>query len=383
MQESNRVPGVEAVWLVALFAVAACGPADMLDDRVLMRPNGDVLAAGEDVSIQDSVPGDAMAAGGAVVFDGVIGGSYVGGGGRQDVRGRIDGSLRAVGGTVRVSGEVGRNVTAVGGTLALEPTSRVGGNAYLAGGTVLLDGTIEGTLYAGAGEVVLDGLVGGDVHVEAERLTLGPNARVGGDLRYRTAGGSAGVNAQARVAGEIEALAPREDDGPGGSIVLAVLRILAFLVTGTALVALFPASLQDLSGSLSGRTGASLGWGALSVLLAPLVVLLAAITLVGLPLAAIAALLFGVVLYLAPVVPSLWLGHVLLGDRGLSTREKPLRRFLVGGSILAVTMLLPFVGFLVRLVVVTLGVGAVVVALFGSKPRRTHSADPRPLRACA
>lgn len=362
--------GAAALGLTMLLVAAAgCGvPGEMFGDRMLLRPNGDILAAGEDVRIQDSVPGDVMAAGGTVVFDGVVGGSYVGAGGEQDVRGRIDGSVRAVGGTVRVAADIGRNVTIAGGTLELEPAGHIGGNAYLAGGTVLLDGAVDGALYVGAGEVVLDGVVGGDVRVEAERLTLGPNARVGGDLRYRTAEGVADIAAQAQVAGETEALAPREDDGPGAAIVFSVLRFLAFLVTGTVLVTLFPGALRDLESRLGERVGAALGFGVLAVLVVPLAVLLAAVTLVGLPLAAIAAVLFGTVLYLAPVVPAVWLGDALMGDHEPSVRSEALKRFLVGGPIVAIAMLVPIAGFLVRLVVVALGVGAVVLALFTSEP---------------
>lgn len=359
-----------ALALTTLMLTAGCGvPGEMLDERVLLRPNGDVLAAGDEVRIQDSVPGDAMAAGGTILFDGVVGGSYVGAAGEQDVRGRIDGSVRAAGGTVRIGAEVGRNVTVAGGTLELEPMSRVGGNAYLAGGSVLLDGAVDGALYVGAGEVVLDGVVGGDVRVEAERLTLGPNARLGGDLRFRTEGGVADIDAAAQVAGATEALAPREDTGPGAGLIFAVLRILAFLVTGTVLVALFPGALRELESRLGERVGASLGFGALAVLAVPLAVVLVAVTLVGLPVAAIAAVLFGVLLYLAPVVPAVWLGDALLGDHEPSVRSEALKRFLVGGPIVAIAMLVPFAGFLVRLVVVALGVGAVALTLFASNPK--------------
>ena len=368
----STLHSARAAWGAAVFlaALAACGPLDGPDGRVLLHPEGDVLAAGEDVRVADSVPGDAMVAGGSVVFDGVVGGSYVGAGGEQEIRGRVDGSVRAAGGTVLVSGEVGRNVTIAGGTLEVEPEARIARNAYLAGGTVRMEGAVDGDLYVGAGEVVLDGRVGGDVRVEAERLTIGPNARLEGDLRYRLGDGVADIDPGARIVGQVEALASRGDDGRGTGVAFALLRLLAFLVTGAVLVALFPATVSTLGSRMGRRVGASLGFGALAALAVPLAVLIAAVTLVGLPLAAITALLFAVTLYLAPVVPAVWIGSALLAGQEHPARPEALKRFLVGGPIVAVAMLLPWLGLLARLLVGALGLGAVVVTLFAKN--RAH-----------
>jgi cytoskeletal protein CcmA (bactofilin family) len=366
-REDQKLPGVVPAAVALALLLAACGPAERFGEGALLHPNGDVLAAGEDVRITDSVPGDAMAAGGSIVFDGFAGGSYVGAGGQQEIGGRIEGSLRAAGGSVRVFADVARNLTIAGGSLELEPAGRVGRNAYVAGGSVRLDGAVDGDLYVGAREVVLNGVVGGDVRVEAERLTLGPNARLGGDLRYRTKDGVAEIDPQAQIAGGTTALgSTREDGRRGGAIAVAVLRLLAFLVTGTVLVALFPRTLSGLGSTLGRRVGASLGFGALAALVIPLGVVVAAVTLVGLPLAAITAALFAIALYMGPVVPAVWIGGALLARPEPSERREALRRFLVGGPILAVAMLLPWVGLLGRMVAVALGLGAAAVALFAS-----------------
>jgi len=334
----------------------------MSEGRLLLRPNGDVLAAGREVRVSEAVPGDAMAAGGTVVFDGAVGGSYVGAGGRQDIRGRMDGSVRAAGGTVELGASVGRNVTIAGGTVTLGRETEIERNAYLAGGTVHVDGAVDGDMYVGAEEVVLDGVVGGDVRVEAQRLTLGPNARLSGDLRYRTADGTATIDAQAQIVGRTDVLPPREDDGPGGAIVFFVLRLLAFVLTGTIVVSIFPGTVRTLGETVGARTGASLGAGIVGLLAVPLAVLLAAATLVGLPLAAITGALFAILLYLAPVVPAVWLGGALFGDQ----RGDQRRRFLSGGPILALAMFIPWVGLLFRLLAISLGLGAVALSLFAS-----------------
>jgi len=347
------------------MSFAGCSPpgeAGAERERVLLHPRGDVLAVGPDVQLQEAVSGDAMAAGGSVVFDGFVGGSYLGAGGEQDVRGRIDGSIRAVGGTVRLGADVGRNVTAAGGNVTLEPEGHVVGNAYVAGGTVRLAGLVDGDVYVGAREVILDAEVGGDVRVEAERLSVGPDARIAGGLRYRTGDAGADIDVQARIAGPIEELPPREAPRPGSGLGFALFRLLAFLATGTVLVALFPAAVRGVVSGLPTGWAASLGYGTLTLLAVPLAVMVTAVTIVGLPLAVITALLFAMALYVAPVLPATWLGETLLTSAGTTPRWAAVRSFLLGGTILGITMLVPLLGLLARLAAMLLGFGAVVAA---------------------
>lgn len=367
---TRSLPLSPRLLILGALALAACGRVGQgLDERsLLLHPNGDVLSAGSDVQLSDSVPGDAMMAGGSVVFDGFTGGSYLGGGGSQEVGGHIEGSARVAGGSVEFSASVGRNVTLAGGSVEVERAAQIDRNAYLAGGSVQVEGTVEGDMYVGGREVVLNGAVGGDVRVEAERLTVGPDARLSGDLRYRTADGTADIDPAAQIAGSSQALAPREEPGPAGAIVRRLLRLLAFLLTGTVLVALLPDTIQALSVKIAARPGAALGAGLLGLLLVPIGAVVAAVTVLGLPIAAITGALFAIALYLTPVVPAAWLGSALLGAGAESPsidRAGEVKRFLLGGLILGVAMLLPWLGWLARLVAVALGLGALALALFG------------------
>ncbi|HSM59876.1 MAG TPA: hypothetical protein VK849_03720 [Longimicrobiales bacterium] len=352
-----------AFLLASALGAAACGREPTRDELRLFRPDGDLLASGPSVAVSDTVAGDVMLAGGTVEFSGSAEGSYLGAGWAQRVRGRIAGSARAAGGEVRLGSDVGRNVTAAGRSVVLEPSGSVGRNAYLAGNRVLVEGSVAGDLRAAGGEIVLDGHVAGDVEVEGRTLVVGREARIDGRLRSRVDQGRASIDPRAALGGEVEALPPPpEADGTG---LFAVLRLTAFVLAGAVLVLLFPGTLRSLAETLERRPGASLGWGLLWVLLAPLGVGLAALTLVGLPVALIGASLYAITLYVAPVVPGLWLGGEMLGRRFADggTRVPGLRPFLVGGVVLAFASLLPWVGFPVRLGATCLGLGAAFLRL--------------------
>lgn len=346
--------------LVLVSATLACTEAEILDDGVLLRPNGDVLAASEEVVLTEDVSGDAMAAGGSVTFDGQVGGSYLGAGGEQTIQGRIDGSVRGAGGSVELEAQVGRNVTLVGGDVTIARESVVEGNAYLAGATVRVLGSVAGDLYAGGAVIDLQGDVDGDVRVEAGTLRIGPDANIGGELRYRLEEDAVpDISAQAQIEGGIQELAPREGDGPG--LGFDVLRVLAFLLAGAVLVALFPTTLTEATDEIDDRIPAALGLGLLWLLLVPVGVVVLGATVVGIPLALMVAVLYAVSLYLAPAVTGLWLGGEILRDRASPERGDALLVFVAGGAIVGIALLLPWVGFLARLAATCFGLGAIVL----------------------
>lgn len=223
-----RANALTVIGVVLGVGCTAEGPGQ--GQVLLLRPGDDVLAAGSTVSVSDTVAGDVMTAGAIVTFDGHVDGSYLGVGQDQEVRGSIQGSARAAAATVRIGASVGRNVTLAGGTVRVQPPAEIEGNAYLAGGVVAMSGTVHGHLYVGGGEVTVDGLVDGDVRVEAGQVAVGPNARIAGELRYRSEDGEADIHAEAAIAGGVQALPARETDGGGAG--LFVLRLLAFLVGG-------------------------------------------------------------------------------------------------------------------------------------------------------
>ncbi|NIP60124.1 MAG: hypothetical protein GWM92_17480 [Gemmatimonadetes bacterium] len=88
-------------------------------------------------------------------------------------------------------------------------------------------------------------------------------------------------------------------------------------------------------------------------------------TLLGVPLAVIGALLYGISIYLAPVPAALWLGDLLLEKtpEPAGARTARAAEFAAGGAILAILGFVPVVGFLVRAAAVLLGLGAAVLVV--------------------
>lgn len=366
MRVLDRRSLARSVGLVGVL-IAAVGSAGCLDepgsweDGVLLHPDGDVLAAASVVELEETVSGDAMVAGRSVSFDGVLGGSYVGVAGAHHIRGRIDGSVRAVGGSVVVDASVGRNVTVGGGSVELGEDAIVEGNVYVGAGSARVAGRVDGDVYVGAGDVEIEGEIGGDVRVEARSLRVAPGARIGGELRYRLEDeGSVAIAADAELAGGVRALEPREEDD-GAGVGFFVLRLLAFVLAGALVVGLLPGTLAATTRQMRLRPAAAFGLGFLWLLLVPALVVAATLTIVGIPLAIIVAVLYLVSLYLAPIVPALWVGGEILHGRDPTERGDAALVFITGGAIVAFAILLPWLGFLARLMATCLGLGGLVL----------------------
>ena len=355
-----------------IVSTLACGRREKPQNEVTRRGE-DVIASGSTPTVMDSVPGDAILAGGDASFGGVTGGDYLGAGGKQAITGRIHGSLRAVAGQIHVAAAVDRNTTMVAGFVELDSAAIIARNAYIVGGTIQVNGTVQEGILAYGGAITLDGVVGRDVEVAGGTLRVGPHARIAGNLRYRMPAGKVHIDPAARITGTVTAL-PVSNTGA----LWHVLWILGFLLVGAVVVALFPRFMAEAAEILPEHPVRAaligLGWG----ILVPVAIVIAAITVVGLPLAFLTAAVYVVVVCVASVPFAVWLGRLLLGARARGGLEGTLVNFIVGGFFLFVAGIIPLVGGWVSLIAGVLGLGTIL--LEAQALRANHAQPTAPVR---
>jgi hypothetical protein len=341
---------------VILASSLSCSRGNQPPESQVTRRGGDVVATGSMATIMDSVPGDAILASGDVSFGGVTGGDYLGAGGKQTIAGRIHGSLRAAGGDVHVTALVDRNASILGGRVALDSAGIIAGNAYVIGGMTQIDGTVHGSILASGGAIVLNGVVGHDVDIAAGTLSIGPHAQIAGNVRYRVREAKVHIDPAARIAGSVTALPVST-----GRRLWHWVWILGFFVLGAVAVATLPRFMAEAAEILPQRPGRSalvgLGWA----ILVPIAICVAAVTIIGIPLALLATAVYLMLVCLGSVPFSVWLGQLVLGVRARKGREGALVSFLVGGFLLLVVAIIPIVGGWVSLVAWILGVGTILL----------------------
>jgi cytoskeletal protein CcmA (bactofilin family) len=342
---------------------------------------GDLYAVASRILIEGVVDGDLIAfAAEEVVITGEVIGSVTAVAPIVVVRGVVDGSVRTTANRVEVSGSVEGDLVGAAVTVELMPESSVEGDVLIWAYRLTAAGTIGADMEGSQRVLELEGSVKGDVDVSVGRLVVTGPLEVGGDLGYRSEREAEGLE-QADVAGVVARKTPLPPNIRVRALgILTRLLVVLGLTSAALLVGWGWPDRTALAGDRARSRPWRSWWSGALVILSPVIVaavaaLIAAITPASafVPLLAIFApvivALSGMVLVLLLVagVPSvLAIGHALRGDRGMFGA-------IVFGSVVAgVVWLLPYVGWLLPLVVLPLGLGAWVLAFREDEPGRTE-----------
>jgi cytoskeletal protein CcmA (bactofilin family) len=311
------------------------------------------------------------------------------------VRGTVDGDLAATAGTVVITGTVTGDAEVVAGSLVVE--GAVDGDLRAAGGSVVLRDTsrVGGAVEAAAGSVTLDGAVDGDARLAGEEIRIGPVASVGGSVEYDAStfvlADGAAVGGTVTEVDEVNIVftpffgAPGDVEFPSGSVfppgTFAVYGLFVNALLGVVLLAIAPAFADRVTDLGTTRTLRSGGVGLLTLVAVPVALLVLAITVIGLPLSLVGAVLFALTLWIVQIYGALVVGTATLA---LFDRETRWGALAAGLLLLLVLPFVPLgVGELVRFVVLLVGLGAFVLALRGESgregsPGSTDGQEDRP-----
>ena len=149
------------------------------------------------------------------------------------------------------------------------------------------------------------------------------------------------------------------------------------MAVAALLVGTMPVSAKRVAHALRARLGLSLLWGFIALVCIPVAVLLLAVTIVGIPLALLALLLYGVLLLVGYVASGVGLGQwALLRFRPEAVDRNGWRIASAMAAVLVLALLgsLPWVGGLVAFLAVLAGMGAIALLLAPRGPSAVPSA---------
>ncbi len=249
---------------------------------------------------------------------------------------------------------------------------------------VLGDLSVEGEVGRDAVSVLGDNHIDGVVHRNVVGIlgdiTLGPNARVDGNVINIS--GEVHRDPAAVVHGQIKEQDVDEEFAPARAWWNKTLRVGRPLAIGAhlgwlwvltaislgfyALLGLvFPTTLRKCGDKLVLQPGLTVLAAVLSVLALPLLFVLLCITLIGIPIALLllpVGVIFGVFFGKASI-------YGLVGRKFFHDRFHPAVTVLLGALIFVVLFLVPVLGLLLSLLVAFLGFGCVILTLFNPAPK--------------
>lgn len=351
----------------ALLLPALAGAAEIKKGEAYTLPSGevvknDLIVGGASVQIDGDVEGDLISFGQKLTVNGHITGDVIAFGQFVRVNGRVDGNVRAFANVVSLSGPVGKNVSVFAGSTDLDSKSQVGGGMMLFVGDATLDGRLSRDLLGFIGRTVINGFIGGDLRLTGDHLTIGDRAEIDGKASYKGQHQPT-VSQRAKLASplEIEIVKRRPNYSSVRYYLKQALSWGAAFAFGLVLILLMPGFFTDVVRSARRYLPASL-LGVATLVGVPFLAILACITIVGLAVGVGGLLLWIVALYSAQVFVAAWLGELLMGAP--AGTGAVIGRLAVGLVILKVVGMLPYVGPLIKLLVLFLGLGSIAMALY-------------------
>jgi cytoskeletal protein CcmA (bactofilin family) len=327
------------------------------------------IVAPQNLNIYGTHRGDLIGYAGMTKIKGVVEGDVILAGSNLDVDGEVMDSVRYVGSMASANGTIHGDLIVMGAHLTLGPTARVTGDVIVWAGGIEMLGTIEGELRFTGGKVEIGGTVHQDTILEADEIRFGDGAQLLGNLTYHARKELDPELTGSVTAGEVVFEEKRDDDEEDepwlttSSIMWHLWANVAALLVGIVVVALFRGEAPRLTERVGRESvmATLIGFG--TFLMVPTASALAIVLLVSLPLGVIALGAFLIALYLAKIPVALWLGDRILRLAGAAS-PSPFAAVVVGVVLLYLLFALPFhIGFILWLVTTWLGLGATLLAV--------------------
>jgi cytoskeletal protein CcmA (bactofilin family) len=316
---------------------------------ILMLPAG-VFAldtrSGEEVIISSPVYDDLFASGGTIILNAPVDSAILAGG-TIEVNAPIKGDLIAAGGTIRVNADVGGKIVLAGGSVLVNGS--VGTNAIAAGGdvTLLPGATVTRDALISGGTVKNEGYVDGTLTVDANQFQ---NPGHAGSTNVHITENS-GV-----LPGALSAIL----------VTLSLLFALGMFILGLVLIRTMPSRFFSVTSELKKSPVIKTVIGFIGLLIGIIGLTILAITVVGLPLAMLAGMVFLIAVLLSSLFVAYRLGEVISSHAAPGLSEW--QRYTIGFVILFILFYIPFIGPVIAVIAISLGFGAFLYALHDQWP---------------
>lgn len=374
------------VILSAMLFVSFVRPAQAWEIRkgenVVLTPKEtfkeSLVVTGGNLTIDSQVDGDLYCAGRKVTINGNVSGDILCAAQQIEIKGKVAGSIRVAAQMIDLEGQVSKNATIFAQNITIGLPVVISGDLYTASSNITFNGRVLKSWAAHAESINLNGFVGGNTNLVVNQLTLGKGAVLQSKLNY-TSSQDATLTSGSKLAQGLNRSIPTSKTGAldtqkkfwimpttaakGLDITGKIMGAIWGLIMGAIVVLIFPIWVSKSSSMIWDKTGKSALWGLLVWAVAPVLIVMSVITIIGIPLAFFMGLALLVVAGLAHIVAATAVGHRIITDK----KQKLILVWFVGFLILTVLSWLPIIGWLVSLLVLLIGTGAVKRSFFEKK----------------
>lgn len=213
-------------------------------------------------------------------------------GGNLDIGGNIGDDLRAAGGNIRIHSIITGDAVIAGGNIDIRKDTVISKDLVVAAGNVYMDGTIRGKAQIMAGKVYLNGIIEKDARIVAEDVIIGSGAQIRGNLVYESTRVNPALEgivfgAKQFTQSPMKARELRDIKANVLKFIFSyiLLKILFLTVFGFALYSFMEKYIHEVSSIVTKSPWMSLFTGIAFFVLVPIIALILAFTLIGIPVA--------------------------------------------------------------------------------------------------
>lgn len=341
-----------------------------VDDSKIVNKT-DNFKAGDDLTITGNYNRSTFFAGSSIYDNANVNGIGFVAGDSINILGKHEYGFVA-GNKIDIKGEYEKDLFVAGNVININKTSKIGRDFYLAGNKATISTVINGNLYVAASTLNLDNtVINGNVYVTTSNLVLGDNVVINGTLKYNDNANTKGIDASTITKVETYKGIEREEETTKVKIQDFVVSLLGLLLIGVILNALWPNIFKKLKevtneyNFVNGLKDTLIGF--LILIALPVFLIIMLMTIIGVPLAIIGFIMYGIMIYLTNVFVGYLLGDVLIRKVFNKTDVNNYLAILLGIVIIELLKVVPFVGALVSIITLCLGLGIIKKILISKK----------------
>jgi TolB-like protein/class 3 adenylate cyclase len=287
----------------------------------------------------------------------------------------VDEGLSAFGANIEIAGTVNGGVEAFAANIDISGETR--GDLRFVGANVALSGKFLKMVKGAGANVTISGVFEDDLKVTAARITITPSAVIKGDFIYSTALFVREEGSQ--ILGKVIQLGSEEgkawikshfshSKAPDfvGMCMFWLVASIAFMVVGFLVNIFLPRQTEKIVSLLRGSLWKNLWVGLVFIVLSPVFIALCLGTVIGIPAGIMAAFIFVMMLYISRVYVALWIGRLLLGRWKESLATCFFWPFVTGTALIGLLLLIPWIDWPLRTLILCIGMGAMWQVLWGS-----------------
>ena len=378
----RRSPRVSKLLGCLVLAAGLSAPAEAIETRSIENVSIEadeiiddtLIVFGRTARIDGVVTGDLIVFAQSIEIAGSVHGDVFSFGRNVEIDGEVGGGIAGFGQVIRIGDSVGQSVFCFGQSMLSRRDASIEGDFFAFGEDINVGGAVGRNVTAFGNTLTVTGEVGRDVTFSGSLAAVHSSASIGGNLDVDLPDGeNLQLDSTASVAGETIVGVPEPDQDEDETLsvwtfVRMVLWLAAAFITGMLLLWAVPAlrrvPLDGLRAMLL-----SVGVGSLVLIVVPIAAVLLCVTLIGLPAGLVMGAVYVLGLYVSKIVVAHFLGNALLRPKGQDTGSMALP-LLVGLVLVLIAVSLPYIGWVVNLLLVIIGLGAMGLVLFRSARSR-------------